>query len=133
MKVQGMAKQQQLVTDQTRMGMIFAETDDDLAYLVFVAPDYRNPLYSAGLSPLARRGRDHRHCVEQVLRHVLVQVAARDAAEPAQRLREQQRRLRRREALLLRRGQPVAVPHELAHQLHELPDVVGVELARGRG
>ena len=40
MKVQGMAKQQQLVTDQTRMGMIFAETDDDLAYLVFVAPDY---------------------------------------------------------------------------------------------
>ena len=39
-KVQGMAKQQQLVTDQTRMGMIFAETDDDLAYLVFVAPDY---------------------------------------------------------------------------------------------
>ena len=40
MKVQGMAKQQQLVTDQTRMGMIFAETDDDLAYLVFIAPDY---------------------------------------------------------------------------------------------
>ena len=39
-KVTGMAKQQQLVTEQTRMGMIFAETDDELAYLIFVAPDY---------------------------------------------------------------------------------------------
>lgn len=27
-------------SDQTRMGMMFAETDDELAYLVFVAPDY---------------------------------------------------------------------------------------------
>ena len=39
-KVTGMAKQQQLVTEQTRMGMLFAETDDEMAYLVFVAPDY---------------------------------------------------------------------------------------------
>ena len=39
-KVTAMAKQQQLVTEQTRMGMIFAETDDELAYLIFVAPDY---------------------------------------------------------------------------------------------
>ena len=39
-KVTAMAKQQQLVTEQTRMGMVFAETDDELAYLIFVAPDY---------------------------------------------------------------------------------------------
>ena len=38
-KVRGMAKQH-LITDQTRAGTIFAETDDELAYLVFVAPDY---------------------------------------------------------------------------------------------
>ena len=39
-KVTAMAKKQKLVTEQTRMGMIFAETDDELAYLIFVAPDY---------------------------------------------------------------------------------------------
>ena len=38
-KVQSMAKQS-TASDQTRMGMLFAETDDELAYLVFVAPDY---------------------------------------------------------------------------------------------
>ena len=38
-KARGMAKQH-LITDQTRAGTIFAETDDELAYLVFVAPDY---------------------------------------------------------------------------------------------
>ena len=39
MKARGMAKQH-LITDNTRAGTIFAETDDELAYLVFVAPDY---------------------------------------------------------------------------------------------
>lgn len=39
-KVTAMAKQQQIVTELTRIGMIFAETDDELAYLIFVAPDY---------------------------------------------------------------------------------------------
>ena len=41
-KVQGMAKKQQaLVMDLTdQRGMAFAETDDELAYLVFVAPGY---------------------------------------------------------------------------------------------
>ena len=39
-KVTEMATEQELVTEQTRVGMIFAETDDDLAYLVFVSPDY---------------------------------------------------------------------------------------------
>ena len=41
-KVQGMAKKQQaLVMDLTdQRGTAFAETDDDLAYLVFVAPGY---------------------------------------------------------------------------------------------
>ena len=38
-KVTSMAKAS-TTSDQTRMGMMFAETDDELAYLVFVAPDY---------------------------------------------------------------------------------------------
>ena len=38
-KVGSMAKNA-TASDQTRMGMLFAETDDELAYLVFVAPDY---------------------------------------------------------------------------------------------
>ena len=38
-KVTAMTKQQS-VTEQTQMGMIFAKTDDELAYLIFVAPDY---------------------------------------------------------------------------------------------
>lgn len=38
-KVTGMAKNSQH-SDQTRMGMVFAETNDDVACLVFVAPDY---------------------------------------------------------------------------------------------
>lgn len=38
-KVTAMGKQS-TASEQTRMGMVFAETDDELAYLVFVAPDY---------------------------------------------------------------------------------------------
>lgn len=39
-KATGFGKQQQLITEQARTGMIFAETDDEMAYMVFVAPDY---------------------------------------------------------------------------------------------
>eukprot|EP01051_Picozoa_sp_SAG22_P011404 SAG22_NODE_1093_length_5587_cov_2.485334_2_plen_231_part_00 len=39
-KATGFGKQQQLITEQARTGMIFAETDDDMAYICFVAPDY---------------------------------------------------------------------------------------------
>eukprot|EP01051_Picozoa_sp_SAG22_P008692 SAG22_NODE_680_length_7934_cov_5.365539_6_plen_327_part_00 len=39
-KATGFGKQQQLITEQARTGMIFAETDDDRAYICFVAPDY---------------------------------------------------------------------------------------------
>jgi hypothetical protein len=59
-----------------------------------------------------------------------VQVAPRDAAQTAQRLREEQRRLRGRVALLLARRQAVGEAHELPHELHELDHVVRVELAR---
>ena len=42
-KVTDMAKQQELVKAQTGMGVIFGETDDQLAYLIFVAPEYPEP------------------------------------------------------------------------------------------
>ena len=36
----GMSAQQSLIVNQTRMGMVYAETDDNLAYIVFVSPSY---------------------------------------------------------------------------------------------
>jgi hypothetical protein len=39
-KVTAMTQNNESVLEQTKMGMIFGKTDEDLAYLIFVAPDY---------------------------------------------------------------------------------------------
>jgi len=38
--LKNMSAQQTLIVNQTRMGMVYAETDENLAYIVFVSPSY---------------------------------------------------------------------------------------------